>query len=154
MRSPFLDPIECRLLETCQRDFPLTLRPFRAVADELALTEIRVLGALNRLARCGVVSRIGAVFRPHGVGTSTLAAMRVPPERLEAVAILVTAYEEVNHNYEREHTFNLWFVATASNDVKLARVLDDIARRTDLPVLNLPLVQSYHLDLGFPLSWT
>jgi hypothetical protein len=73
---------------------------------------------------------------------------------LEEVAELVNGYREVNHNYEREHHFNLWFVVTASDFARVAEVLDEIGERTGLKVLDLPLVEAYHIDLGFPLQWS
>ncbi|MDZ7685489.1 MAG: hypothetical protein U5O39_11205 [Gammaproteobacteria bacterium] len=44
-----------------------------------------------------------------------LAAVAAPPEQIDEVARLVNACEGVNHNYAREHHFNLWFVVTAAN---------------------------------------
>ncbi|MGB8145751.1 MAG: Lrp/AsnC family transcriptional regulator, partial [Chromatiaceae bacterium] len=82
------------------------------------------------------------------------AAMAVPPERLAEVATLVNGFPEVNHNYEREHDFNLWFVLTAPDQTRLEQVLDEIGRRAGLPVLDLPMLAEYHIDLGFPLQWT
>ena len=105
-----------RLLNDYQRDFPLEPRPFRRVAEETGLAENDVLTIYREAQRDGAVSRIGAVVRPNTVGVSTLAALAVPPERLEEVAALVSAHPEVNHNYEREHDINLWFVATAADD--------------------------------------
>ncbi|HNE01785.1 MAG TPA: Lrp/AsnC family transcriptional regulator, partial [Plasticicumulans sp.] len=58
---------------------------------------------------------------------------------------------EVNHNYEREHRFNLWFVVTAGSEGRLQAALGAIERATGLPVLRLPLLQEYHIDLGFRL---
>ena len=73
------------------------------------------------------MSRVGAVVRPNTVGASTLAAMAVPPRDLERVAALVSGYAEVNHNYEREHRLNLWFVVAAPDSARLQQVLDEIA---------------------------
>ena len=80
--------------------------------------------------------------------------MAVPEERLEEVAALVSGYDEVNHNYEREHHFNLWFVATAPDESRLQGVLNDIEARCGIEVLPLPLVADYHIDLGFDLKWS
>ena len=63
----------------------------------------------------------------------------------------VSAYDEVNHNYAREHAYNLWLVVVAPDAARLRVVLDDIAARTGLPVLELPLERAYHIDLGFRL---
>lgn len=146
--------LERRLLDGYQDDLPLVSRPFAQIAAELGVTEDQVLASLDRLQQAGVVSRVGPVLRPHRVGVSTLAAMAVPPARLEAVAELVSALPEVNHNYAREHPFNLWFVVTASDREHLRTVLDAIAEGTGLEVMELPMVEAYFIDLGFKLQWT
>ena len=79
--------------------------------------------------------------------------MAVPAERLLEVAELVSVYPEVNHNYEREHRFNLWFVLTAVSAGRIEEVLEEIEQRSGLPVMALPMVESYHADLGFDLKW-
>ena len=98
------------------------------------------------------MSRVGAVVRPNTIGASTLAAMAVPADELERVAALVSGFSEVNHNYEREHRLNLWFVVTAPDAAHLQQVLDDIAARSGYEVLPFPLLEDYHIDLGFELK--
>jgi DNA-binding Lrp family transcriptional regulator len=147
-----MDQAERRLLNDYQRDFPLVPRPFAHIADALNLREEDVLTRLADLQAGGTVSRVGAVVRPNTVGASTLAAMAVPAERLQAVAELVSARPEVNHNYEREHALNLWFVVAAADQAAVQAVLDSIAAETGLPVIDLPLQTAYHIDLGFDLS--
>jgi len=147
-----VNDVERQLLDGFQRDFPLSSTPFSDIAARLGITEEEVLDALRALSVSGAVSRVGPVFRPHTIGSSTLAAMAVPPERLEQVASLVTGYLEVNHNYEREHRFNLWFVVTGPDAPHIEGVLAEIETRTGLPVLSLPMVHDYHIDLAFPLK--
>ena len=142
---------QLRLLNEFQRDFPLSARPFAAIGERIGMSEQAVIDALHAWQQQGLVSRVGAVFRPNTVGVSTLAAMAVPRERLAEVAQLVSGYSEVNHNYAREHRYNLWFVITAANRLRLRVVLDAIRNRARLPVLDLPLVEEYHIDLGFDL---
>ena len=153
-RNPELSALERRLLNDFQHDFPLTPAPYADMARALGVSEDEVIAALARLKQAGAVSRVGAVLRPNTVGASTLAAMAVPPARLEEVAALVNGYAGVNHNYEREHELNLWFVATAPDPGRLQQLLDDIAAGTDIEVLAFPLVEDYHIDLGFELKWT
>ncbi|MCK5444554.1 MAG: Lrp/AsnC family transcriptional regulator, partial [Rhodospirillaceae bacterium] len=100
------------------------------------------------------IVRIGAVVRPGTIGASTLAAVAVPPEKLEDVAQLVSGFDEVNHNYEREHEFNLWFVLTAPDRERIDEVLAEIKSKTGIHPMDLPMEQDYHLDLGFHLLWT
>jgi DNA-binding Lrp family transcriptional regulator len=142
---------DLELLNRFQRDFPLTTHPFRVIAEQLGWSETEVLAALRRLQEEGKVSRVGAVFAARRLGVSTLAALAAPPARLEAVAQRVNDYPEVNHNYQREHGFNLWFVLTAATAARLQAVLAEIRERTDLPLLDLPLLEAFHIDLGFDL---
>lgn len=144
--------LDRRLLNDFQHEFPLTATPYADMARTLGVSEDEVLARLADLQARGAVSRVGAVLRPNTVGVSTLAAMAVPAERLEAVAALVNGYTEVNHNYEREHRLNLWFVATAPDRARLDAVLDDISARSGIEVLSFPLVEDYHIDLGFELK--
>ena len=153
MRSAELSELERRLLNDFQQDFPLSPTPYADIARELDVSESEVLACLDALKRAGTVSRVGAVVRPNTVGVSTLAAMAVPAEQLESVAAIVNGYTEVNHNYEREHRLNLWFVATAPDLAHLTAVLDEIAGRTGYEVLSFPLVEDYHIDLGFEMRW-
>ncbi len=144
---------DLELLNRFQRDFPLTAYPFRVIAKRLEWRENEVLAALRRLQEEGKVSRVGAVFATRRLGASTLAALAVPPARLEAVAERVNEYPEVNHNYQREHDFNIWFVLTAASASRLQAVLAEIGDETGLPVLDLPLLEEFHIDLGFDLRY-
>ncbi len=146
--------LERALIDRFQDGFPLSPTPYADLGAELGCGEAAVLEALARLEVAGILGRVGAVIRPHAVGASTLAALAVPPERLEAVAALVNGYPGVNHNYQREHHYNLWFVLVAAGADALAATLDDIERRTGLALLRLPMLEDYHIDLGFPIRWS
>lgn len=147
-----LIPVELGLLDAFQRDLPLQPRPYALMADGLGISEEELLAILRRLVANGTVSRVGAVVTPHRAGWSTLAAMQVPQEMLNAVADFVSGFAEVNHNYEREHRLNLWFVIAAASRWRVEQVLREIEYRTSLPVLDLPLEEAFRLDLGFRLS--
>ncbi|MEP7180748.1 MAG: Lrp/AsnC family transcriptional regulator [Betaproteobacteria bacterium] len=147
-----VDVREARLLNEFQHGFPRVPEPFRAVAAALGTDEAWVLAALARAQDDGRVSRVGAVFRPGAIGVSTLAALAVLPADLDRVAAIVSARPEVNHNYEREHRYNLWFVATAPDRAALDAALAAIGRDARLPPIALPLVADYWIDLGFDLD--
>lgn len=141
------------LLNNYQHTFPLTEKPFAHIADDLhADTEI-VINKMKELQDRGLISRIGAVFRPNTINASMLAAMAVPEERIDEVADIVNSYVEVNHNYEREHYFNLWFVLHAVDEEHIHAALDSMETRTGLKTLRLPIIDDFHIDLGFELQW-
>jgi DNA-binding Lrp family transcriptional regulator len=148
-----LGALEQHLLNDYQRGLPLVSRPFKLIAEKLGTTEQIVLDTLLRLQQQGYVSRVGAVFRANTIGASTLAAMAIADDDLEQTARLINGYTEVNHNYQREHHFNLWFVATAANVNALFDVLNDIEAKSGYSVLYLPMLEDYHIDLGFDLGF-
>jgi len=145
------NPIEQRLLNEFQHDFPLVSQPYLAIGEQLGVGENEVIDRLGELSRQGAVSRVGPVFSPGCIGASTLAALAVPEERLEALAHWLNAMPEINHNYQREHRYNLWFVAAAPDEAWLDVIVQKIAAESRCPMLVLPLVERYHIDLGFDL---
>lgn len=147
-----LSTTELNLIDRWQRDFPLEERPFAAAGHPLGLDEAQTIETFRRLHRAGVLTRIGAVVKPHTVGASTLAALSVPPERLQEVAGIVSVEPFVNHNYGRTHAYNLWFVIAAPGAEAVAATIKRIEQRSGLALLNLPMEQAFHLDLGFSLA--
>lgn len=148
-----LTEIEKHVLNDFQHGFPLVPRPYQVLAEKLGTSEEVIIETLNKLKQDGFVSRVGAVFRANSIGSSTLAAMSVPEEEIEAIAEIINEYSEVNHNYKREHHFNLWFVLTASSEHELNAVLDDMEQKTGYTVMYLPMIEDFHIDLGFELDF-
>lgn len=148
-----LTQLQQDIINQYQKGFPLCSRPYKALAEQFNSTEDIVLREIQVLDENGFLSRIGAVFNHQKAGASTLAAIAVPESELDSVAEIVNQFEQVNHNYGREHRYNLWFVATASNDKALTEVLEEIEKLTNYPVLILPMEESYHIDLAFNINF-
>jgi siroheme decarboxylase len=154
MRDAVPSPIsagDLALLNPWQHGFPLVREPFAHIAQALDLREADVLAACDRLQRTGAISRIGGVFAPGAGGAALLAAMAVPRDRLHEVAATMSAHPGVNHNYEREHAFNLWFVMTGRDATAVEAAMQMLERATGLPALRLRMQRAYRIDLGFDL---
>lgn len=147
-----LTALGSRLIDGWQQNFPLVPQPYNALARELGASEAEVIGTLDHLKSAGVLSRVGATLRPNTAGASTLAALQVPSDRLDQVAAIVNAEPGVNHNYEREHDLNLWFVVTGRDRDAVALSLSRIEAATGLECLDLPLERAYFINLGFALG--
>jgi DNA-binding Lrp family transcriptional regulator len=146
-----MNAADLALLNPWQHGFPLVRDPFAHIAQALDLREADVLAACERLQREGAISRIGGVFAPGAGGAALLAAMAVPAERMAAVSATVSAHPGVNHNYEREHAFNLWFVMTGRDAPAVEAAMQMLERATGLPALRLRMQRAYRIDLGFDL---
>lgn len=139
------------LLNRWQHGFPRVDQPFAQIAQALGSDEAGVIAGFETARADGSLSRIGGVWAAGAGGAALLVAMAVPLQRLEAVAAQVDALPGVNHNYEREHRFNLWFVITGPDAAALAARLDALERDTGLATLRLPMQRVYRIDLGFDL---
>lgn len=144
----------CRqLIDRYQKGLPLTARPYQTMADELGVSEDEILAALHELQQQRVISRVGPVFDHRKAGASCLVAMSVPEPRLDELAAQISRFAGVNHNYAREHRYNLWFVATASDQTGLQQLIDAIEQATGYGAMRLPMERSFHIDLGFSIDW-
>ncbi len=149
-----LDEADKALLQTLQDDFPLTTRPWDALAERLGTTAEDVMGRIGRLKDEGVIRRIGPVLETDRVGLTarTLVLMKVPPERMEEVAGIVSGFDEVTHNYERDHEYNLWFTLITPSQERLKDALAAIIDATGVSeegVLNLPVTERYKIGVRY-----
>ena len=142
---------DLRLLNDWQHGFPLCRDPFGVLAAQTGLDREEVLAQLQAAQDDGRISRIGGVFAHGSGGDAVLAAMAVPPHRIEAVAAAVSAHPGVNHNYLREHHHNLWFVMTGADRHAVEMGVSGLEHATGLPALRLRMVRPYRIDLGFDL---
>jgi len=142
---------DIKLINRVQKDFPLCKDPFGQLAKDLKFEKKWVIQRLQSLQESGVISRFGSVAIRKKTGFSTLAALKVPPERVNDVAHLVNSYQQVIQNYLREHEYNLWFVVQSSSQDKLHGTLEDLRQHMDFPMLNLPMLETYHNDVVITL---
>lgn len=147
-----LDALDWRLMNDWQRALPLVPRPFQVIAERLETTEDRVVERLKGLIETGAITRVGATCRPNTLAASTLAAVAAPEGRIEQVAEIINAQEGVNHSYQRENEWNIWFVATGPTRAFVNDILARITRQTGLRVLDLRLKRPFNVDLGFALD--
>jgi len=146
-----LDDADAALVDGYQSGFPVVERPFRVVGEDLGVSEDEALTRVERLRDRGIFRRFGAVLNPPVIGSSTLAAVQAPPERFDEVAAEINAHRQVNHNYRRDHPWNMWFVVTAGSRERRDEILAEIEDRTGCPVLVLPMLTDYYIDLEFPV---
>ena len=150
---PSLDNIDKKILNRIQSDFPITHRPYRAVAAHLHLQEADVIERVTRMRKQGLIRRIGGNFVPEKLGyVSTLCAASVPPDKIEDFTHIVNQYPGVTHNYQRDNRFNIWFtfIAPSSEDIQIN--LQRIAEKTGIQqILNLPATRVFKIRAHFKL---
>lgn len=158
MNDPVVpDQTDLAILRELQEDLPLVSRPWKAIADRLNLTEPDMISRMNRLKDAGIIRGISPVLesRHLGLHAATLVALRVPEERIDEVAAIISSYPEVSHNFRRDHSYSVWFTIAAQNREEIQRILQEILDRTGISAsdaLDLPTVKTIKIDVRFPLS--
>ncbi len=143
-----LDATDRAIVNLLQDGIPVCERPFALAAGELDLCEGDLIGRLRALLGEGVLSRVGPMFDAEKLGGAfTLCAMQVPAARFEEVAKVVNGFDEVAHNYARDHDYNMWFVVGAGCPARIAQVIARIEAATGLDVLDLPKLEEYYVGL-------
>jgi DNA-binding Lrp family transcriptional regulator len=146
-----IDDVDAALIDGFQSGFPVCERPFDAVGEQLGIPAEDALERVGALRDDGIFRRFGAVLNPPVIGSSTLAAVSAPEDRFDEVAAVINDHRQVNHNYARDHAWNMWFVVTAGSRETRDEILADIEDRTGCPVLVLPMLTDYYIDLEFPV---
>jgi DNA-binding Lrp family transcriptional regulator len=96
------------------------------------------------------LSRFGPMYHAERLGGGlSLCAMRVPEAEFEQVADQVNAFQEVAHNYARDHAFNIWFVLATETPGRIDEVVAEIEKTTGYRVYNLPKQEEYFVGLKF-----
>jgi DNA-binding Lrp family transcriptional regulator len=144
---PIIDPTEKAIINGLQGGFPLTPRPFRDAGAELGLSEGELIEGVRDLVGAGQLSRFGPLWNAEMLGGDVcLAAIAVPPDRFDEVAEQVNAHPEIAHNYERTHALNMWFVISAEDPRRIARVIAEIEKETGLTIHAMPKMNEFFVD--------
>ena len=145
---PVLDDIDRQIVNLLQDGLEIVPEPFAAPAAAVGISQDELLRRLSRLIGSGVLSRVGPMFNAARFGGGlTLCAMAVPEERFDEVADIVNEFDEVAHNYARDHRYNMWFVLATERKEQIAGVIQKIERLTNIKVLNLPKQTEYFVGL-------
>ncbi|MBJ7521294.1 MAG: Lrp/AsnC family transcriptional regulator [Solirubrobacteraceae bacterium] len=103
-----------------QGRFPITPRPYEAVAKQAEITEAEVLQRVQHLLDERIIRQVTPIFDTRALGYgSMLVAAKVDPEHPWGPAKIINAHPGVSHNYLRNHEFNMWFTLAVEPDSKL-----------------------------------
>jgi DNA-binding Lrp family transcriptional regulator len=148
-----VDELDHRIIHELQDNFPLEPNPYEILAANFGISEDELWRRVVALVESGVIRRIGFSIDSHKMGyASTLAAVRIAPERVEEASELIAAYPQVTHSYLREDAFNIWFTVIAENTSRIAAILEEIRTKLGLSkedIMDLPVQKLFKLDARF-----
>ena len=148
-----MDLVDRKILNIIQTRFPLVEMPFAEIGDEVELPEEEVIERIGELKGKNVVRQISAIFDTRRLGyKTTLVAMRLPADELEAAAQIINVHPGVSHNYARNGHFNLWFTVAVPPYEDLAETVEDMASRTGAESYRLmPTIKFFKIGVNFDM---
>ncbi len=148
-----METVDRQLLNIIQAEFPLEPEPYKAIGQQLDISEGEVIRRLGTLKKQNVLRQISAIFDTRRLGYKTcLVAMRLPKETLTQAAHHINKHPGVSHNYARNGHFNLWFtIAVPPNEV-LEKTVERLARETNAESVRLmPTIRFFKIGVNFDM---
>jgi siroheme decarboxylase len=151
-----LDELDKRLLNLLQGSFPISPRPYAAVARLAEVPEEDVLARTKRLLDERIIREITPIFDTRVLGySSMLVAAKVDPENPWRAAKIINEHPGVSHNYLRDHDFNIWFTIATEPDSPLGLdgTLDVLQRLTGAQsVRQLPTLRLFKIRMDLEME--
>ena len=149
-----MDLLDKQILNVIQSAFPMAERPYRAIADEIGLTESEIIERIRRMRRENVVRQISGIFDTRRLGYKTsLIAFTYPEDKLHKAALFINKHPGVSHNYARiGHEFNLWFTLAVPPYESLEETAADLAEKTNATNWRLlPTIRFFKIGVNFDM---
>ena len=145
--------LDKQICDRLQKGLSLCRRPFSDIAEELGVSEDEILSRVNKLLEAGVIRRLSAMINYRSLGrASTLVAAAVDDDRIEEVAGVISGLENVSHNYQRDHFYNLWFTLQGQDQADIDGQLKKLSDELKIDFKSLPVERFFKLDVNFDIA--
>lgn len=144
-----LDLIDRKILNIIQLRFPLSIEPYKEIAEELDLTTDEVLARVTELKKNGIIRRIGAVLDAGALGyCSTLCCCKLPENNIEEFSKVVNEIKFITHNYIRDHEYNIWFTLTTPSLEVQGQIIHMLEDSFNIKIYNMPAEKVFKIKFA------
>lgn len=149
-----LETFDKELLNEIQWRFPLVSKPYHELAKNFDVPVEKIMERLAHLKSQGILRQLSAIFDTRKLGyKSSLVAMRVAGDKLEFVAKQINRHPGVSHNYERNHSFNLWFTLAVPPGYNLKAEVDKLSKLPGVESTRmLPTIQMFKIGVKLDMN--
>ena len=129
------------ILSILQKNFPLNKRPFLEIAKQLNTDEKTIINIIKTQKEKNIIRQISPIFDTKRLGyRSSLVAFKIEQKDIKEAIKFINSHPGVSHNYERNHSFNIWFTIAIDSDSKLGlektiQILANKAKAKDFIIL-------------------
>ena len=101
-----IEELDRKIIRLLQGEFPLVAEPYKALAEEIGITEEALLARIETMREEKKIRKMGAVLRHREVGftSNCLCVWNVPDERVDEVGGRMAEHPRVSHCYDRNRT--------------------------------------------------
>ena len=124
-----------RLLQLIGQGMPLSLTPFRQLAQQAGITEKEVISQIRRWQKQGIIRKLG-IFLAHtsvGYKTNALVVWQIPAARINRVGSYFASLPEITHCYQRktypQWKYNLYTMLHAKNKTRCQQLINQLAAK-------------------------
>jgi len=139
------------LLSIIQKRFPLVDKPFAVIAKELGTDEATIIKLISEEKKNNIIRQISPIFDTKRLGySSSLISFKIRRDDIDKAVEVINAHPGVSHNYEREHTFNVWFTLAVAPDSKLGlkRTVEILAEEANaVEYIMLPTLKLFKISV-------
>jgi len=143
--------MKAELLSIIQKRFPLVPKPFAVIAEELESDEETIIKLISEEKKNKIIRQISPIFDTKRLGySSSLVSFKVRREDIDNAVEVINAHPGVSHNYEREHTFNIWFTLAVPPDSKfgLKKTVEILAKEANvMEYIMLPTLKLFKISV-------
>jgi len=143
--------MKAELLSIIQKRFPLVPKPFAVIAQELGSDEETIIELISEEKNNKIIRQISPIFDTKRLGySSSLVSFKVRREDIDNAVEVINAHPGVSHNYEREHTFNIWFTLAVAPDSQfgLKKTVEILAKEANaIEYIILPTLKLFKISV-------
>ena len=101
-----ISALDKKIVRLLQGEFPLVAEPYKALADEIGISEGELIARIDAMREEKKIRKVGAVLRHREVGftSNALCVWDVPDVRIDETARRMAEHPRVSHCYERNRT--------------------------------------------------
>ena len=138
-----LTELEKKVIASIQGDIPITPRPYLTIANNLTISERKVLEIVVGLQDRGIMRRFGATLRHQKTGfdANAMTAWQVDEKRIMEVGEIMASFRQVSHCYRRNPTpdwpFNLYTMIHGTSEKECRATAKTMAQKTGIKTYSL-----------------
>lgn len=130
--------LEKAIVRRLQEDLPLVPQPYKAIAEELGISEGELLNKIKDLNEKKMLKRIGAILHHRTVGfkANAMVVWSVPEEKVKETVSRMVLCKQISHCYERKSLtnwpYNIYTMIHSETFEDCDAVISDIAQNAGI----------------------